>query len=243
MGTNPPEIRISASKTVRFLFAILLFFFAGSLTARYIGWKTGHRHLGGIVPILNMDGDNGAPTWYNSFLLMATALVAALIARYQVADKARFRFHWNALAVVFLFMSVDEVACIHEKIGHFIYARLGTVGLSHGIFASGFILPGLILSIAALFFFVPLLRSLPKKTAWMLLLSGAVYLSGALLTETWTMMIWDTQGASNLIYRIGTHVEEVFEMSGLILFLKVGFDLLKSYTSGSAPGCRIWIES
>ncbi|GEM_PF-4371249 len=52
-----------------------------------------------------------------------------------------------------------------------VFERLKAAQITDGVLSSGFFLPGLILSIAALFFFVPLLRSMrrgkfPAALSW-----------------------------------------------------------------------------
>ncbi|GEM_PF-6864977 len=60
-----------------------------------------------------------------------------------------------------------------------------------------------------------------------------MYLSGTLLVEALTAIIWVHLGAEGIVYRLTTHVEELLEMGGLILFLRSGLDLLKPDAAGT----------
>jgi hypothetical protein len=72
----------------------------------------GHDHLYGLVPLLDLNGEHNLPSWYSSTaLLISAALLGGVGAATGETGVAR---GWRALGALFLCLSLDEAAGIHE---------------------------------------------------------------------------------------------------------------------------------
>ena len=70
--------------------------------------------LAGFNAVLfNLDEEQNLPTWLSSLQFAAVTAAAALAG---TASAGRERLAWWTLAAVFLFLSADETALVHEKL-------------------------------------------------------------------------------------------------------------------------------
>lgn len=98
-------------------------------------------------------------TWYSSVLLACAATMAFLCFRVSVLKGIKPAFAWPFVAAMLLFLSCDEVATLHESIGHYLNEKI-----------------------------IPSVASEWKHTGWQILLGPvavaiAVVLSGVLWTH------------------------------------------------------------
>ena len=101
----------------------------------------------------------------------------------------------------FLFLSLDEVAGIHETIN-------SLIDMSWAV-------PGGIAAVCIGLAFVPFMRHLPLWVGILFLISGVLYIGGAVGME----MVGVPIDADTLSYNLVTAVEEGMEMAGVLLFL------------------------
>jgi hypothetical protein len=229
------DINVSIKKILGALYLTLGVLFAGSLAVHGIGHATGRWGLGGLSNLFNLDSDQGAPTWFNSLLLFLLFTLTWLIAHFPHPASARLRVRWKFLGIVFLLMSVDEVAMVHEAIGRAIGTRFELTGYLY----FPFLIPGLILAGALFIAYVPFLRTLPRDTAIGMAAAGAIYLSGAALVEALSANRYYHLQQHDLVYRFLVNIEEVLEMTGLLVLFKVLGDYLLSLSPAGAPEWRI----
>ena len=111
------EIIISPLRVLRVLTwttAAVLLINLAVLASRVL---TGHGHLLGFGSMFYVGEEANVPTWYSSsLLLLCSALLWIIACATKRAYDGRSRW-WTALSVVFLLMSIDETATIHERIG------------------------------------------------------------------------------------------------------------------------------
>lgn len=150
--------------------------------------------------LFDLDEENNIPTWYSSFLLLNNAFFLYL---YSTQKDVVKRGYWGLLAAGFLLLALDEVAGLHETLNTAIemnWAILGGIG---------------VLFLGVLF--VPFLLAIPKRLALMFMLSGLLYVSGAILIE----LLGEDLDSDSLIYALTVSLEEGLELIGAWLFLNV----------------------
>ncbi len=76
---------------------------------RSISWSVHER--------FDLDAEANIPTWYATVLLFSVALCASLIffvERARVIQRSLWRYFWLAFSAIYLFISLDEAARLHE---------------------------------------------------------------------------------------------------------------------------------
>lgn len=167
--------------------------------------------------LFDVDEEESVPTWFSSSLLLLTAVVLFLIAHLSRQGKDRYAIYWLGLAVGFTFMSVDEIAGFHETL--------------NSITQTSWAVPGMILALLIGLLYLKFLSSLPASVAVRFMMSGAIFVGGAVGVELATEPYLYEDALDTLAYNLWTPVEEGMEMGGVILFLASLFDHLKSQYS------------
>jgi hypothetical protein len=195
--------------------AVLSLTIIGS-AVQFSKYLLGRSYLLGLVPIFDLGTDNTIPTWYASITLLICSLLLAIISKAKSEDKDRFALHWEALSIIFLLLSIDEVARIHEVTGDTI-GRF--TGKTHGLLYFAWVICGSAFVLILIPVYIKFLRHLPIKTMTLFILAGTVYVGGALGMEMVNARYADLYGFKNLTYQLMTAVEEFFEMSGIAIFI------------------------
>lgn len=159
-----------------------------------------------------MLGTEQSPAAWISSVLLLIAGAFCLICR--TTAEGRDRWWWLAMGGVLVFLSLDEVATLHERVGDKLNAVAPT-GLSYG-----WIVPAIMVAFIGLAFLRFILR-LPRATKLGMLLAGAVFVGGAtgvdLLGGLWLVNV----GKHNYVYFIFESLEENVEMLGELIAIVV----------------------
>ena len=139
------------------------------------------------------------------------ALINAGIAQ----GKNRSGLAWFLLSVIFLVLSLDEVAMLHEWLSAYLSARMD----NSGVFYFAWTLPALVVCVAGLICFVPFILSFKGLDRVVLIASAVVFLSGAIGMEMLGGAEAQAAGIDTLHYRLFVTVEEGLEYAGVLLFL------------------------
>ncbi len=166
----------------------------------------------GIPALFNVNAEASIPTWYSQLLLFTAAALLFLCAK----TSKSFRKHWYGLSGLFLFLSIDEGASIHElttePIRDFFSINSGP------LYYSWIILYGALV----LFLLVVLwkfIMSLNIKTRGLFVLSGAIFIFGAVILESMGAQIAAQYGETVSSYSFVVMAEEFFEMIGVSVFI------------------------
>ncbi|MEP0871167.1 hypothetical protein NDA01_15260 [Trichocoleus desertorum AS-A10] len=200
---------------------LLLASLAGSFSTHVLG----HGNLFGIVRLFNVDKEGNIPTWYASISLLACSVLLAIIAQAQPKETTPNSKDWSALSAVFLFLSIDEAARLHELLILPLRTSLGT----RGILYFAWVIPyGLLVAFLGLRF-LKFLIQLPTKTRRSFFLAAFLYLSGALGMEMIAGQYTTFHGQDNFTYALLTTIEEALEMSGVLVFIYALLVYLRRY--------------
>ncbi len=206
---------IQPNKVFKTLIIIIAFLFLTNVTGLILRFYFGFNKLFGIIPLFIFDYEANVPTWYSSVALLFCSLLLAVISIKKIKERDRYRSHWSVLSIIFLYLSLDETAQIHELTAK----PLRDLFSLEGIFYYGWVLIGIsfivIFAIAYLKFFI----DLPKKIQFLFALSGVLFVGGALGIELIGGWYDSTMGDDNLIYLLITTLEEILEMLGIAVFI------------------------
>lgn len=172
----------------------------------------GHPKLMGFVPAFYLDYESNVPTWWSSFALAICAGLAATIAWASGSVRSQ-RWHWTAISGVLLFLSMDEVAMIHE---YPIDPMRDAFGFGGALYYP-WVIPGAILVLVVGLSFARFAWRLPRETSLGLVLGGVVFVSGAIGVEMLSGVIADARGEATLTYALTITCEEALEMLGVVL--------------------------
>lgn len=166
----------------------------------------------GNFNLLYLPSDGNIPEWYSSSMLLICAILLAMIA--IAVGRSRYIIHWVGLSILFLYLSADEAASIHEKLSSVLEGRLNTSGILYYAWVIPYAAFVLVFVCAYLMFFI----NLPANTRLLFLIAGLFYVGGALGGELIEGYYTTLYGASGLIYSLIMHAEEVLEMLGVVVF-------------------------
>ncbi|WP_040337016.1 hypothetical protein [Candidatus Blastococcus massiliensis] len=165
--------------------------------------------------LFDADGEGNVPAWFSVLLLAMTALFSLGVSSLLRDRGAPLRRYWTGLAAVFLYLSVDELAMVHEEL----MPRLEQVVEAEGALTFSWVVVAAPLVAVFVLVYARFLWRLPRDTAALLVLAGALYVGGALGLEVVGGMVLDEVKVVNLAYVLVTSAEEFLEMAGAALAL------------------------
>lgn len=167
--------------------------------------------------LFDLDQESSIPTWFSSLLLAGAAGVSYVISRQPGCRGAAAR-GWLALALVFVGMSIDEVAMLHETFGPSMAQSLGFK--PQGMLFSPWVVPGLAVAALVAGMFARFVFRLPRRVRRLALVSAAIYLAGAIGCEMiFSSMLASGMPGTSWPVRLEIIVEESMEMAGVALWI------------------------
>ena len=233
---RPQEIlfSIDPARVAKLLFALALCLIMASGAVRIA------LHLAGPSKLLThlnrlfyADLEANFPTFFSGALLLISTALLSLIASIKRRDI--YFPHWCFLAAIFVFLAVDELTQLHESI----------INASRHLFhASGYlyyawVIPYGTFSFIVFVLYVRFLLHLPARSGWLFILAGACYVGGAIGFEMLDAAHQEAIGEVDFVETILVNIEELLEMSGVIVFIYA----LLSYIGSELPSVRFRIPA
>ena len=226
---NPTEERLrkkyvlvfSPRSVFIFLASIALAFIMLSIFGRFLMWHVpqSYTKLWRLIPMFDVNLEYNFPAFYSSMLLLMSAVLLAYISFAIRSWQGKYYLHWLGLAGIFLFLALDEMLAIHEIFTDPMRSKLN----ADGFFYYTWVIPYALFVIAVGLVYIRFLRHLPKRIRNIFILSGALYIGGALVLEMAVGYIVRADlGSDTLVYMMATteeHIEELLEMLGVSLFI------------------------
>jgi hypothetical protein len=170
----------------------------------------------GMIWFVDLNKEGNLPTWYSSSALLVASLLLAIISREEKRAGSRYSYHWLFLSIVFLFLSLDEIAGLHERSSDPIRSLLGTGG---GAFYYSWVIPGMAFVLLVGAFSLKFLFSLDPRIRKYFVIGGFLFVAGSLGMEMIGGSWAAKHGRFNLTYYLMTDLEETLEMSGVLVFI------------------------
>lgn len=171
---------------------------------------------------LSLGHEPSAANWYSSLALLASAVLALVIALHANRSGARYRVHWFALSVLLAVLALDEAVMIHEMADRTLQEWLN----SDGILYFAWVIPGAAFTLLVGLGFIGFLRNLEAYTRRLVLASGAIFLAGALGVEMVEGVLVSTHGMESVLFTLAISVEEALEMLGIVLLIYALLDYI-----------------
>ena len=148
------------------------------------------------------------------------------LALYVISQGGNEKYNkqWLGLALGFLILSIDETAGLHESFNTAVEFNWAIAG-------------GVLVFIVALAY-IPFLLSLDRRLAFWFVLSGTIFISGALGIE----LLAADMDEDAMPYGFATALEEGLEMLGALLFLRANLQQVNNFNGQLSKNMDITID-
>lgn len=175
-----------------------------------------------FVRMFDLDMERNVPTLFSSLIFAISSFLFYLLSRLPKEQENRNRRYWLGLSFVFIFLSFDESAKIHEQLGDFTERFVDASGFLHYPWVISYSILVLILAAVYLRFFLKMKR----KIFWSFVAAAVIFLSGALGFELLGANESSQHGTDTVTYSVLYTIEESLEMFGVIYLIHILLGLL-----------------
>jgi hypothetical protein len=219
------NLSISPRRVGLWLFVVAVVLNLLGFVGRAIEYLLGYKETTELVRLVHPTEEGNITTWFSALLLLLSAILLALIAKAKKTEGAPYVRHWTVLSFIFLYMSVDEAARIHELTQGPLRAALNPSGFFHYAWVI-IAIPLVLLFVLA---YLRFLRDLPQDARRLFIVSGVLFVTGALGMDmlsgyfrSYPLGRWD-------LNPILVTIEEFLENVGIILFIYALLSYIKSH--------------
>lgn len=224
-------LTISRANFFRFQFGIVTLLVALSAFHYIYSDIRGQDLIAKATNMFDLGLENSIPTAFACGNLLIASGLAFFLFRHNKSLGEPKAFYWMILSLLFLILGTDEVAGIHERVSK-LQEYTGRVFPVTEDYAW---LPYGVAFVCVVFvFFLPFLRQLKPHTAILMILSGAIFVAGAVGFEFlngW-LLFRESIDSEDLIFYIIKLFEEGFELYAIALFNCTLFACLASDNFG-----------
>lgn len=209
------------------------------LLAVYFEYVAGFKSALGFVPLFDMDVEYNIPSLYSTIGIFINALILFYIARIDKSEGGKESKYWKAMGWVFVYLSLDELASIHEHLDAVVTYFFGKSLHHHG--GPLWILPYSVLLIFFGLYFIRFYLRLPNETKLHFCIAGVVYVSGAVGVEILGNP-FDNHPLAAFIKGLYSTLEETMEMVGMVLFLRALLSYIVNHTRTENHGITLHFQ-
>lgn len=202
-GTRGRHLPVNGRQVAGFLLGATAVLLTAGLVATVVELDGGPSWLVALGGMFDLDGEGNLPSWFASSALLACAALLHLLGRDARERGEPHAWGWSGLGWLFVALSADESAQLHERVAGAVSGLLSLPGSSS--ISWTFLGCGLVLGL--LLVFGDFFASLPHDLRRRFMLAGALYAGGSL--------VLDAPAAG--VARIA--LEEGFELLALVVFL------------------------
>jgi hypothetical protein len=218
------EIQIDTSQIIKILYYIFTIELIFDLLVVFLT-EAGYTNFYGFKKFF-FDDEESIPTYFSAINLLFAGILLAIITNFKSKLNDPFTMQWKLLSIIFVLLSIDEIAAFHEMA---IDPLVRAYNLS-GYMRFPWVILGLIFMAGFSLYYFQFLKALPKPYIKGFFCSCLIFLSGSIGLETISAKIFISleQSPKDLMYNLVTTLEESFEMIGIIMFINVLLSYLKS---------------
>jgi hypothetical protein len=231
MQNSQHVIKINPFKTVVTLFAASLVVLIFSLLGQR-PYETGNptekffREL--FTTGFFINNRENIATYWNMLILIIACVLIFIIAWTKNAQKARSRYAWYALGVIFSFFAVDTLAGISDR---FIKLLRDLPTMEGGFLYNWFYPATTGILLLVIVFFIWFSIQLDVRNRFLFPLSMVLYILGAYKTELFGNYYAELHGSTSTTYLFITHAQEFAEYLGIILMIYLLLIYLTNHVS------------
>lgn len=222
----PTVIRITSRKISFVLLGIIFFLLIANLAIIYLRFVKGFEHLKGFSHGFYFDAEANFPSLYSALAILFSAVLLWLIGGLNTEKENGTAFYWKFLAIVFVFLAMDEFGSLHEYTIQPMRRMMNESSLDSGyLYFAWFIPYAIVVFVIGLVLF-RFLFGLPARTRWLFIVGGGIFFAGAIGMEMiggkyWSEQDWAIDGSDEIDvrYALIITVEELLEMLGIVIFI------------------------
>lgn len=220
------RLHVNIDTVVRVLTGIVAFLITMGIAVALIRTYTPYKTAMGVIQLFHMDRERTLTSHFSSLDLGFSSLLLGFIARIKKQLFDKYWMHWAALAVGFMFLSLDENIGIHELITRLLQDNQVGSMLPPHYFTT---MIGISVVVPVFLAYRSFLKSLPRKVGLQFIISGVVFAVGAFGFELIGGYIDShPQVWPRGFYRSIVILEESMELIGIVLFVKALLLYIKS---------------
>ncbi len=174
----------------------------------------------------NFGHEANFPTYFSALILLASSVLCFYISFAERNYRGNKNRHWQILGFVFVFLSFDEAVQIHEQtmvVVHYLMPGLPSM------LASAWVIPYALLAIAGGIYFLKFVISLPARTRNLFIISGGMFVAGALGLEMVESYFNEKYGDVHVYSLMVFTLQELLEMVGITFFIYALLDYISSF--------------
>jgi len=165
--------------------------------------------------LFNIRTEGNIPAYYSSITILFASFLLGFISLFRKANGLSYSL-WLILSIIFFYLSIDESVQIHEKVGDLFENNFNFTGY----LSWAWVVPyGILVMIFSVVYYFKFLPQLPKKIYWLFIISGSIYVTGALGFEMLAAKNYNSPLFSEILNAIYYSIEEFLEMLGIALFI------------------------
>lgn len=181
-----------------------------------------------LIARFNLDNEFNLPSLFSVILLLTAAVTLTVIAIVKFRAKDKYRRHWAFLAVILLWVGIDEGTAFHEIVGTL---NIPTeLGITNPFLYYAWVFPAFFIVVGLVVFFMRFYWNLPCRTKTLFAIAAAIYISGSLGMEAVSgYYVANGGGLGDFTYNvILVTIEESLEMIGIVTFIASLLDYVKT---------------
>jgi len=225
MAVQQIDFRIRPGTVARLCAVMVGLVVAAHLASQVLRFGYGWQYQMGFADEFYLGGEANIPNWVSTLLLLACGAVLLTISAGKRHDP--FFLHWLVLGLVFVAMSLDESAALHDLSAPLFAGLFGPlarriggpfVGLQYKP-GYAWMFPGVAFCAAMGLCYVRFLACLPRISRIRFVIAAFVYVGGAVGFEALGGWYSGLYGSKNPYFVALLTCEETLEMVGASLFL------------------------
>lgn len=206
-------INYDSKQIFKWLLSIILILTLLNSFGIFLKFNFDNLYVNSLVRIIDFDTEANIPTFFSAVMLLISSGLLLYISNRKKTTNSSYTL-WLILAIIFLFLSIDESAVLHERL---IVVTRNMFNLK-GLLFFGWVIPYGIILIILSFIYIPFLIKLDVKTRNIFVFSALIFVFGALIIELFEGKNYEFNGA-DIIHSIYYTFEEFFEMLGVSIFI------------------------
>ena len=210
------EFKLDPKRIIQLMVGIIVVLTAMHITQLVIYYQTDDPDIFDYIEILDFDFEANLPSFYSALAIMFCAVLLWMIGTDKRRKKQAYRYHWLGLAIIFTFLGIDEAIALHEEIGDVVRDHEWVE--AKGFLYFSWVVPYSILLLIFVASYLKFVFSLPRQTMILFIVSGSLFVTGAIGIEIFGAKEADLYGTDTLRYSILYTIEELCEMFGIVIF-------------------------